>query len=214
MTALKLSAEKREGTGKSAARKYRRQGKIPAILYGEDKEPVHVVIDEHDLTVGLRGHHSVINLVIGGKAHRCIVREVQYHPVTSKILHVDFLGIQGHEKIQMEVPIRFDGKPEGVREGGIFDEIKRTLDIEVLPENIPDEIIINVDNLKIGDAIRIKDLATDKYDVLGDPEDVICRVEAPHVAEVEKVEAEEEEEEAAEPEVVAKGKEAKESEEE
>ncbi len=213
MTALKLSAEKREDTGKSAARKYRRQGKIPAILYGEDKAPVHVVIDEHDLVVGLRGHHSVINLEIDGKPHRAIVREVQYHPVTSKILHVDFLGIQGHDKIQMEVPIRFEGKPEGVRDGGIFDEIKRSLDIEVLPENIPDEIVINVDELKIGDAIRLKDLANDKYDVLGDPEDVICRVEAPRAAEVEEVSAEEEEE-AAEPEVLAKGKEAKEGEEE
>ncbi len=213
MTALTLSAEKREDKGKSAARKYRRQGKIPAVLYGENKEPVHVVIDEHNLTLGLRGHHSVINLEIDGKPHRCIVREVQYHPVTSKILHVDFLGIQGHEKIEMEVPIRFEGKPEGVREGGIFDEIKRTLDIEVLPENIPDEIIINVDALKIGDAIRIKDIQSDKYEVLGDPEDVICRVEAPHVAEEAEAEAEEEEE-AAEPEVVAKGKEAKEGEEE
>ncbi len=213
MTALKLSAEKREDTGKSAARRYRRQGKIPAILYGEDKEPVHVVIDEHDLVVGLRGHHSVINLEIDGKPHRAIVREVQYHPVTSKVLHVDFLGIQGHDKIQMEVPIRFEGKPEGVRDGGIFDEIKRTLDIEVLPENIPDEIVINVDDLKIGDAIRIKDLANDKYDVLGDPEDVICRVEAPRAAEVEETAAEEEEE-SAEPEVLAKGKEAKEGEEE
>ncbi|WP_456406269.1 50S ribosomal protein L25 [Caldithrix abyssi] len=213
MAALKLSAEIREDKGKSAARRYRRQGKIPAILYGEDKEPVHVLVDEHDLGIGLRGHHSVINLVIKGKPHRCIVREVQYHPLTSKVLHVDFLGIQGHDKIEMEVPIKFEGKPEGVRDGGIFNEIKRILDIAVLPENIPDQIVINVDSLKIGDAIRLKDLQSEKYEVLGDPEDVICRVEAPHVAEVEAAEAEEEEE-ITEPEVMAKGKEAKESEEE
>ncbi|HHE55393.1 MAG TPA: hypothetical protein ENL21_06390 [Caldithrix abyssi] len=90
--------------------------------------------------------------------------------------------------------------------------MKRTLDIEVLPENIPDEIVINVDELKIGDAIRIKDLANDKYDVLGDPEDVVCRVETPRAAEIEETPTEEEEE-AAEPEVLAKGKEAKEGEE-
>ena len=93
--------------------------------------------------------------------------------------------------------------------------VKRSLEIEVFPENIPDEIVLNVDALKIGDSVRIKDITSDKYEVLGDPEDVICRVEAPHVATAEEEAAEAlEEEEAAEPEVVAKGKEAKEGEEE
>ncbi len=212
MTELRLSAEKRDGLGKSAARKFRREGKVPAVLYGEEKKPVHLILDEHDLTIGLRGHHSVVFLEIDGKPHRCIVREVQYHPVTSKILHVDFMGISGHDKIEMEVPIRFEGRPEGVRLGGMFDEVKRVLDIAVLPEDIPDEIVINVENLNIGDALRIRDLKFDKYEVLGDPDDVICRVEAPKMAEEPEAEAEGEEE-AAEPEVMAKGKEAKEEEE-
>ncbi|NOX88947.1 MAG: 50S ribosomal protein L25 [Calditrichaeota bacterium] len=210
MTELKLAAEKREGIGKSVARKLRRGGKIPAVLYGEIEDPIKIAIDEHDLNVGLRGHHSVIVLEIDGEPHKCIIRDVQYHPVTSRILHVDFMGIKAHERIQMEIPVEFEGKPEGVKEGGIFDEIKRILEISVLPENIPDVIKINVDNLEIGQSIRIKDLQFDGFDVLGDPDDVICRVEAPRGAE--EVEEEEVEEEEMEPEVISKGKEDKEEE--
>ncbi len=209
MSELKLAAATREGVGSSDAGRLRRQGKVPAVLYGEFKKPFHIALDEHDLTLGLREHYSVVNLSIDGKSHRCIVRDVQYHPVTGRILHVDFMGIKANQAIEMEVPVVFEGKPAGVKNGGIFDEIKHAVDILVMPKNIPDVIRVNVDNLEIGDALRLKDLKTDAYEILGDPEDVICRVEAPHGVE-EPAAGELEEEEAAEPEVISKGKEKEE----
>lgn len=212
MSELKLVAEAREEVGKSVAGRLRREGKVPGILYGELKNPIPIALNEHDLTLGLREHYSIVNLAINGKSYRCIVREVQYHPVTGRILHVDFMGIKANQAVEMEVPIEFEGSPAGVKEGGIFDEIKHVATILVLPKNIPDVIRVNVEDLKIGDALRLKDLQNDKYEILGDPEDVICRVEAPHGAEVTEV-AEGEEEETAEPEVISKGKESKEEEE-
>ncbi len=212
MSELKLAAETREGIGSSVAGRLRRQGKVPAVLYGEFKKPFHIALDEHDLTLGLREHYSIVNLTIDGKAHRCIVRDVQYHPVTGRILHVDFMGIKANQAVEMEVPVVFEGKPEGVKNGGIFDEIKHVVDILVMPRNIPDVIRVNVEKLDIGDALRLKDLQTDAYEILGDPEDVICRVAAPHGVEEEPTAEELEEEESAEPEVISKGKEKEEEE--
>ncbi len=210
MSELKLAAELREGVGSSVAGRLRRQGKVPAVLYGEFKKPFHIALDEHDLSIGLRGRYSIVNLSIDGKSYRCIVRDVQYHPVTGRILHVDFMGIKANQAIEMEVPVVFEGKPAGVKNGGIFDEIKHAVDILVLPKNIPDVIRVNVEQLEIGDALRLKDLQTDAYQILGDPEDVICRVEAPHGVEEPTAEEAGEEEEAAEPEVISKGKEKEE----
>ncbi len=210
MSELKLIAEAREESGKSVAGRLRRQGKVPGIFYGELKKPISLTLDEHDLTLGLRGHHSTVNLTINGKSYRCIVREVQIHPVSGRVLHVDFMGIKANQQVEMEVSIEFEGKPEGVKDGGIFDEIKHVAQILVLPKNIPDVIRVNVENLKIGDALRLRDLQTDNYEILGDPEDVICRVEAPRGIEEETLEEATEEE--AEPEVISKGKEDKEEE--
>ena len=210
MSELKLAAETRDGVGSSVAGRLRRQGKVPAVLYGEFKKPFHIALDEHDLTLGLRGHYSIVNLTIDGKSHRCIVRDVQYHPVTGRIIHVDFMGIKANQAVEMEVPIEFEGKPAGVKSGGIFDEIKHVVNILVMPRNIPDVIRVNVDNLEIGDALRLKDLQNENYEILGDPEDVICRVEAPRG--IEEAEEEVAEEEETEPEVISKGKEKEEEE--
>lgn len=210
MSELKLAAETREGIGSSIAGRLRREGKIPAVLYGEFKKPFHIALDEHDLTLGLRGHYSIVNLTIDGKPYRCIVRDVQYHPVTGRIIHVDFMGIKANQAVEMEVPIVFEGKPAGIKSGGMFDEIKHTADILVMPRNIPDAIRVNVDDLEIGDALRLKDLQADAYEILGDPEDVICRVEVPRG--VEELEEEAAEEEEAEPEVISRGKEKEEEE--
>ena len=210
MSELKLAAETREGVGSSVAGRLRRQGKVPAVLYGEFEKPFHIALDEHDLSLGLRGHYSIVNLTIDGKSYRCIVRDVQYHPVTGRIIHVDFMGIKANQAVEMEVPIEFEGKPAGVKSGGIFDEIKHAVDILVMPRNIPDVIRVNVDNLEIGDALRLKDLQNENYEILGDPEDVICRVEAPRG--IEEAEEEVAEEEETEPEVISKGKEKEEEE--
>jgi len=206
-----LVVEAREGKGKSVARRLRRGGRVPAVIYGEIKQPLNIEVDAHELELKLREKVSLFNLSVNKEEHPVIIRDIQFHPVNSSVLHVDFLEVKKGRKLTMTVPVHLEGKAEGVGLGGILEELKREVEILVLPKDIPDKIVINIENLQIGDAIRIKDLPAGAYEVQDDPDDVICRVELPRAIEEEEAE-EEESEEMAEPEVIT-SKEKEESEE-
>lgn len=214
---LKLNSEIRENTGKNVSRKYRAGGKIPATLYGQKEEPVNLTIDDASFRTILQSRRdsSVIDLSIGGKSGKpinVIVRDVQRHPASGKPLHVDFQRIRLDEKIRVEVKVILEGDPKGVKEqGGILDHGTRTLNVTCLPAAIPESFVIDVNDLLIGDSIRLKTLL-DKHadiDFLDDPETTLATVIPPVVEVIEEVEGEEEVEEAAEPEVIAKESEAK-----
>lgn len=210
-----LIAEKRDSKGSAEARRIRRAGKVPAVIYGEVDEPTTMTVDAHALDVFLRQGQSIINIKLDGKEQQAIIREIQRHPVYSTILHIDFLGIKKGHKISLAIPIHFEGKAKGLNEGGRFFSLKNDVNIEVLPKDVPDEIIVNIDDLGLNDSVRVKDLVEENMTILDDPEDIICRIEIPKVVEepVADEEAEfegeeEEEEESAEPEVItAKDKE-------
>jgi large subunit ribosomal protein L25 len=207
-----LVAERRDNKGKADARRLRRAGKVPAIIYGEVDEPTSFTVDAHELDVFLRQGHSLISIKLDGKEQQAIIREIQRHPVQSNILHVDFLGLKKGHKITLSVPINFEGKAKGLNEGGLFFSLKNDVSIEVLPKDVPDEIIINIDDLGLNESLRVKDLEKENVAFLDDPEDIICRVEIPKIVEEptedEEAELEGEEEESAEPEVItAKDKE-------
>lgn len=212
MSEMILNTEIREGSGKANAGRLRRTGRVPAIIYGEIEKPTSVSIDAHELIMYLREKHALINLSLEGKNHRVVVRDIQYHPVKGSISHIDFLEVKKGNKITMAVPITFEGSPVGVKEGGLLDKIKNDLSISVLPKDIPNEIVINVENLELGDAIRVADVKVGNFELIDDPQDVICRVAIPRVeVEVEVEEEEELEEDMAEPEVItARDKEDKE----
>ncbi len=204
MSEMILNTEIREGSGKADAGRLRRAGRIPAIIYGEIENPTSVSIDAHELNIYLREKHALINLSLEGKNHRVVVRDIQYHPVKDSITHIDFLEVKKGTKISMSVPITFEGEPLGIKEGGILDKIKHELTISVLPKDIPDEIVVNIENLEIGDSIRVEDVEIGNFEISDDPNDVLCRVAHPKaevVVEAEEGE-EEEEEEMAEPEVI------------
>ena len=160
MTETRLAIEQRSEKGKAAARRLRRSGRIPAVIYGEVKEPIPISIDDHTLTMLLKQNISTISLSLDDKKHQVIVRDIQYHPVKDTILHVDFMQVKKGHKITMSVPVRFEGKPAGVKEGGIMDMVKHEIEIAVLPKDIPDEIIANIEDLALGEAFRVKDLIT------------------------------------------------------
>lgn len=202
MSEVILSAEVREGTGKANAGRLRRTGRVPAIIYGEIDTPAPISVDAHTLKLLLRERHSLINVDLSGKKHRVVVRDVQYHPVSSDVIHIDFMEVKKGSKLSMAIPVSFEGKPKGVKEGGILDIIRHEVEIEVLPKDIPNEITINIDNLEIGDSVRVEDLKADKFELLDDPDTILCRVEAPRAIEEEAPSEEEEEEEMAEPEVI------------
>ncbi len=207
-----LLAEKREALGKAEVHRLRRQDKVPGVMYSEGKEATPIFVDRHDFEMSLREDHSIVSLKVKNKKHQVIVREIQYHPVKGHILHVDFMGIRKGQKVEMSVPLHFEGEAAGSNDGGIFSSYKTEVYISALPKDLPDYIDVEVSHLEMGDSLRIKDIVKENVEFLDDPEDVVCMVEYPMREEEEVVE--EEEEEAAEPEVITSREKDEEEEEE
>ncbi len=202
MSEAKLVAELREDHGKASARRVRRAGRVPAILYGEVKDPLALSVDAHALEMLMKKTFSTIDIEVGSKSHQVIVRDIQRHPVNDSFMHIDFMQVKKGHKISMMVDVRFEGKPKGIKEGGILDAIKHEVEISVLPKDIPGEIVVNIDDLGIGEALRVKDIKAENFELLDDPEDVLVRVEVPRIETEEETTEEILEEEAAEPEVI------------
>lgn len=209
-----LQSEYRKDSGKSVARKLRQQGRVPAIVYGHKQEPVTLSVKEHDLKRILinHGESAIIDLAVEGpetKSFNAIIREVQTHSATGRILHVDFQRIRLDEKIRTEVSIALSGNPVGVKEtGGILEHGLRDASIICVPTAIPEEIVLDVSGLAIGDSIRLADITGDFPDVefLDDPETTIATVVPPAAEEKPEAEEEELEEGAEEPELISKEK--------
>jgi large subunit ribosomal protein L25 len=197
-----LKIEKRSDSGKVKARRLRKTGKIPAIIYGEDQETTSLMLDRHAFEMMLKQHHTLVHLDLDGTTIDTIVRDIQRHPVSGNILHVDFFTVKKGHKLTLSVSLNYKGTAIGTKTGGIFQSVKNDIEISVLPKDIPNYIEVDISHLEIGDNIRVKDILQDNIEFLDDPEDVICGVQAPRS--IEEVEAEEEleEEESAEPEVI------------
>jgi large subunit ribosomal protein L25 len=191
MEFVDLRVERRTGTGKGVARGLRRQGQIPAILYGEG-EPISLTADPKVLLRALgteAGENVILNLtIVDGKdfTRKAMVKEVQVDPVTGKPLHADFLAISMERPIEVEVPVEVAGVPEGVKEkGGILDQILREIRVRCLPGAIPDRIGLDVSSLDIGDVLHVSDLPIPEgVELLTDREQAVVTVTAPVVEEV------------------------------
>jgi len=181
-----LAAQPRTGSGKSLTRKLRAAGRTPAILYGHGEQTSQISVDSHELGV-LFSHISVENTIItlnieGVPEVRALVREVQIHPASRRILHVDFYQIHAGERLEMDVPLHFVGASAGVKAGGILHPNFNSLPIRCLAEQIPSAIDVDVSALDIGDTLHTTDLilpAGVTTDL--DPEAVICSVTPPTV---------------------------------
>jgi large subunit ribosomal protein L25 len=202
-----LKAALRSETGKGAVRRLRREGRIPAVVYGRGEETRPLSLDAHDFEM-LTKHHSldttIVELAIegagrkGGKL-RTLIAEVQSHPFKPQVLHVDFQQIHAGERVTVQVPIRLLGTAAGVRAGGVLQHVLHDIELECAVEEIPEAIEVDVSGLEIGDGVHVSELAVpENVEVLIDPERTVCTVAAPTVLEVE----EPEEEEAEEPELV------------
>jgi len=217
MASAQLSATPRDGTGKGSARSLRAQGQVPAIIYGHGREPQPLAIDTRELEKLLSkisAESTVIELSMDGKSARTLIREIQRHPFKRQILHVDFQELVAGEKVTVRIPIVLSGVPEGVRvDGGILDQVMRELEIEVDPANIPNHVEVDVNPLRIGDSVHVRDIALPEgVELVGEADSTVCVVSAPRAV-VETVAATEEVEVAAEPEVIGKAKKEEEEEE-
>ncbi|HEX6250184.1 MAG TPA: 50S ribosomal protein L25/general stress protein Ctc [Gemmatimonadaceae bacterium] len=212
MASAQLNATPRSDVGKGVARSLRREGKIPAVIYGHAREPQPLAIDQRELDrllSHIAAESTVIELSFDGGTSRTLIREIQRHPFKPQILHVDFQELVAGEKVTVDVPIILAGVPEGVRaEGGILDQTMRELTIHVDPSNIPNHIDVDVSALGIGDSVHVSDLSLPEgVEVMDDEDATICVVSAPRAV-VEETPAEVVAEGGAEePEVIGKGKE-------
>ena len=205
MKLFDLKVTKRDTFGKGPARALRRQGLIPAVLYGPRRESMPLTVSPIDLdniykTSGTE--RVVLNLIIenGGTNNvTAMVKEVQATPVTDQYLHVDFYEISLDQKITVSVPVEVTGKSKGIERGGLLQIVRHELEISCLPTDMPDTIEVDVTNLDIGDSIHIGDIKIeDKISLLADAGRTVLSVLAPIVEEEEVVEEEVEEVEEAE----------------
>ncbi|MFQ5882950.1 MAG: 50S ribosomal protein L25 [Candidatus Methylomirabilales bacterium] len=192
MEFVDFKVQRRAGTGKGVARKLRRQGQIPAILYGEG-EPIPLTVESRGLLRVLgteAGENVILNLTIIAdgeeSTQKAMVKEVQTDPVTGAFLHTDFLAISMERPIEVEVPVELLGVAKGVKEkAGILEQILRTVKVRCLPGAIPDKIVLDVSPLDIGDVLHVKGLPIPAgVELLADAEQVVVTVAAPAVEEV------------------------------
>ena len=185
--AVKLKADKRENNTKSYIRGLREEGAIPAIVYGNGKEPISVAVDSVDLlkTVRDEGKNAVISLDIKGESVDVMLHDYQTDPLKASLVHADFYVVNMSEARNVEVPIQLEGEAPGSNEGGVLQQPLYDLEISAKPNDIPDQITVDVSKLEVGDSISVGDLSTDgAYEILTDADTTIATVTAP-TAEIE-----------------------------
>jgi len=189
-----LKAEMREGTGKGMARKLRDRGFIPAIFYGANTQTIPLIVNPKELSLTLQteaGGNVLIDLEIrkGDQSERKVVmvKELQYDHLQRKALHADFYEVAMDVLVNVEIPIHLVGKPEGTKMGGILDQVRRVIEIQCLPGDIPKSIDLDVSSLKIGDSAHVKDIQLENAKILTEANFTIATV-VPPVAEEKKVE--------------------------
>lgn len=186
----KLKADRRDGTGKGAARKIRASGKVPAVVYGQGTDPLHVTIDSRELFHLLHtdaGMNVLVDLRVDGDHFLAMPREVQQDHLHGRFLHVDFLRIARDEKITVDVPVHLVGESHGVKEGGVIEHHLWNLHLECFPQDVPASIEADITPLGINESLKVSDLKIpDKVTLLTPIEETIVSVVPPQVLKVEE----------------------------
>jgi|TARA_B110000240_G_scaffold30010_1_gene31845 large subunit ribosomal protein L25 len=204
MKSLAISAKTRENVGKSDSKALRNQGKVPCVLYGGEKQ-VSFYAHENDFRkLVYTSDVFLVELDIDGKKYSAIMQDIQFHPVTDKILHIDFLQVFEDKQITISIPVKLSGMSVGVKNGGNLMHRRKSIITKALPSKLPDAINIDITDLTIGDSIYIKDLRSDDYQFLASDNSVVVGVKTARNA----IEDEEAEAAAAEGEEGAEGAEA------
>jgi large subunit ribosomal protein L25 len=207
-----INAAKRADAGVRGKLKNLRDSKmVPGVIYGGKKEPITVSVSINDLLKILKdSKNSVVTLKYDDTEEKVIIKNIQKHVVTDKIIHVDFNRVLMDKKVDIKVPIKFIGEPYGVKtQGGLIEYDMRELNIRCLPADIPQEITIDIAPLKIGDIVRVKDIKAERFELRDNPENIIISI----VTAKEEIVAQSQPAEATQPEVIEKGKKPTEGEE-
>ncbi|HCW62998.1 MULTISPECIES: 50S ribosomal protein L25/general stress protein Ctc [Sphingobium] len=157
---LTLSAEARDRAGKGASRALRREGRVPAVIYGNNEEPQSIHVEEKLLSKLLgTGHffNSVVMVEVNGKAVRTLPKDVAFHPVTDRPLHADFLRVSEHATVNVNVPVRFENEDAapGLKKGGVLNVVRHDVELIVDAANIPEDVVVDLKGFEVGDSIHI-----------------------------------------------------------
>jgi large subunit ribosomal protein L25 len=190
MKSITIKGSKRESVGKLASKALRNADKVPCVLYGSEK-PLHFSANELDFSklVYTPNAHTVVIDLDEGKKINAILQDIQFHPVSDKILHVDFYQVFDDKPVTMEIPVIFEGSAPGVLiSGGVLSINKRKLKIRAVPSSLPDFITADISGLELGNKLLIEELKSDNYTILHPDNTVICKVRTSRAAiEVEEV---------------------------
>jgi large subunit ribosomal protein L25 len=209
MAEMTIEVTRREGTGKEIARKLRREGKIPAIVYGGHRDPVAITVDQKTIAeLFKKGEHGIRSLFLlkmadSDQKRHAMIKDIQIDHTTRKMRHIDFIRVVMDEMVKVTIPVHVIGVPAGVKsEGGMVDFQTRELHIECLPDRIPDSFDVDVSNLRTHEFIRVSDIEVPEgVKIVDDPERMILSVSPARIEEPVEGAAEVEE-----PEVIRKGK--------
>lgn len=189
----KLNSILRTEFKRSTTRKLRREGMVPAVYYYHKEKPVHLAVNLKELKEAIESGAHIFDLTMGKKSHKAVLREVQHHPVTDEIIHVDFMGVSLEETITIKVPVHITGTAVGVKTyGGVLEQHLWEVEVKCKTANIPDYITVDVSHLNIGDSIKAGDIHLEGLEVLTPHSAAIVSVVPPTGARAEEVKPAEE----------------------
>ncbi|MFQ6613991.1 MAG: 50S ribosomal protein L25 [Fidelibacterota bacterium] len=189
-----VDVTERKRTRTSGARALRREGRIPAVYYYHGEANHNLSVDQKELHAAIHSGNHVFEIAIDGKPHYVMIKDVQYHPVTDEIIHLDLMRVRRKEKMTISVPISFEGHSAGVKIGGVMIENLNHLEISCLPTSVPDSIAVDVTDLELGHSLTAGDIQLpENVELVTDPELTIVTVQVPHTHLEEEAEAVEEE---------------------
>jgi len=176
-----INALPREGTGKGGARQLRMTGRIPGVFYYGSDVNIRFSVDKQEMIRLMRNRHTTLRLAISGdEVRECVIRELQRDPVSSSVVHIDLLGIQSGQKIVVVVPLKLTGLPIGVKsDGGILQHGATMVSVECLPGDIPEEIVVDVSELKLGQSLYLESVELPGIRFMGEPKTVLATVATP-----------------------------------
>ncbi len=205
MEFIQIEVQEREERGTAAMNRLRRSGGVPAVLYGLQRRSLSLTIPAKELERFIHSGSHLVELKMGDETRDAILREVQQHPLTDQVLHVDLVRVDKDRRIEDQVPIRYKGTAPGTREGGLFQSLMDHLTVTARPRDLPEEVLLDISQLHVGDAIYVREIEL--------PEPVTCALDddqlVAHVVAIRGLDAEEEEEvegeePVGEPEIVGK----------
>ena len=194
--ALKLTAEARERAGKGASRAVRREGRVPAVIYGNKQDPLSIHVEEKLLTKMLQTGHfmnSVVEIDTGNGVERTLPRDVQFHPVTDRPLHVDFLRIAKNATVTVAVPVRFvdEDKSPGLKKGGVLSIVRHDVEVTCPADAIPDELVASLASFDVGESVHISafNVPANVKPTITDRDFTVATITAPSALRAEQEEA-------------------------